>query len=81
MVSIDMIVGANKKYGAYWARIKAELDESKYVDKEYAVILMKGSQKAMSTRWAIIHAHVNAFHGYHAKLEARGIGAQARSIW
>jgi hypothetical protein len=27
MVSIDTIVGANQKYGAYWARLKAEFDE------------------------------------------------------
>jgi hypothetical protein len=53
-VSNDEIVGANKKYGAYWERIKAEFDERKYVDKEYTVMPMKRSQKAMLTRWAII---------------------------
>jgi hypothetical protein len=71
-VSIDAIISANKKYGAYWARIKAEFDEHKYVDKDYAMMPMKRSQKTMSTRWAIIQAQVNDFHGYHAELEARG---------
>jgi hypothetical protein len=80
-VSIDAIIGANQKYGAYWARIKAEFDERKYVDKDYAMMPMKSSQKTMSTRWAIIQAQVNTFHGYHAELEARGIAALAPSIW
>jgi hypothetical protein len=38
----------------YWARIKAEFDERKFLDKDYHVMPMKRSQKAMSTRWAII---------------------------
>jgi hypothetical protein len=33
---------------------------------------MKRSQKAMSTRWAIIQASVNMFHGYHHDLETIG---------
>jgi hypothetical protein len=53
-VSIDTIVDANKKYSAYWARIKAEFEERKYLDKEYATMPMKRSQKVMSTRWVII---------------------------
>ncbi|XP_051194162.2 uncharacterized protein [Lolium perenne] len=32
---------------------------------------MKRSQKAMSTRWAIIQASVNSFHGYHQELLTR----------
>jgi hypothetical protein len=71
MVSIKEIIGANKKYGAYWVRIKAEFDERKYLDKKYVTMPMKRIQKAMSTCWAIIQAQVNASHGYHADLEAR----------
>jgi hypothetical protein len=40
-----MIIDANKKYGTYWARIKAEFDELKYVGKDYVMMPMK-SQKA-----------------------------------
>jgi hypothetical protein len=36
--------------GAYWARIKEEFVERKYLDKDYAMMVMKRSQKAMSTR-------------------------------
>jgi hypothetical protein len=45
-VSIDTIVDANNKYSAYWARIKAEFEERKYLDKEYATMPMKRSQKS-----------------------------------
>jgi hypothetical protein len=30
-VDIDVVIGANQKYDAYWKRIKAEFDEGKYV--------------------------------------------------
>jgi hypothetical protein len=53
-VSHDSVIGANQKYGKYWGRIKAEFDERKFVDKDYRMMPMKRSQKAMSTRWAII---------------------------
>jgi hypothetical protein len=74
IVSINAIIDTNKKYGAYWARIKAEFDERRYIDKdkEYAVMPIKRSQKAISTCWAIILVQVNAFQGYHPELEARG---------
>ena len=71
-VSHDFIIGANQKYGKYWARIKAEFDERKLINNEYKKVTMKRSQKAMSTRWAIIQASVNSFHGYHHDLETRG---------
>jgi hypothetical protein len=60
-VSIDGITSANKKHGTYWAQIKAEFDERKIIDKEYAKMVTKRSQKAMSTRWCIIQAKVNTF--------------------
>jgi hypothetical protein len=70
-VSIDPITGANQASGAYWARIKKEFDERKYLDKEYKTMVMKRSQKAMSTRWGNIQKDVNVFHGIHGKIEAR----------
>jgi hypothetical protein len=72
MVSHDSIIGANKKYGKYWAMIKAEFDERKLIKSEYNKVTMKRSQKAMSMRWAIIQASVNMFYGYHHDLETRG---------
>nr|XP_051203983.1 uncharacterized protein LOC127317464 [Lolium perenne] len=71
-VSHDSIIGANQKGGKYWARIKAEFDERKLINSDYNKVTMKRSQKAMSTRWAIIQASVNSFHGYHHDLETRG---------
>ncbi|KAK1665471.1 hypothetical protein QYE76_053630 [Lolium multiflorum] len=68
----DSIIGANQKYGKYWARIKAEFDERKLINSDYNKVTMKRSQKAMSTRWAIIQASVNSFHGYHHDLVTRG---------
>jgi hypothetical protein len=56
-----MITSANKKYGAYWMRIKVEFDESKIVDKGYTKMVMKRSQKAMSIQWSIIQATVKTF--------------------
>jgi hypothetical protein len=70
-VSIDPRTGANQSNGAYWARIKKEFDERKYLDKEYKTMVMKRSQKAMSTRWGNIQKDVNIFHGIHGKIEAR----------
>ena len=70
-VSIDPVTGANQPSGAYWGRIKMEFDERKLVDKEYKVVKMNRSQKAMGTRWRIIKKQVSLFHGYHANLEAR----------
>ena len=70
-MSLDSITGANQRYGAYWATIKAEFDERKFLNKEYLTMVMKRSQKAMSTRWGIIQASVNMFHGYHVGLEDR----------
>jgi hypothetical protein len=50
-VSLDSVIGANQKYGKYWARIKAEFDERKQVNKDdYRTMAMKRSQNAMSTR-------------------------------
>ncbi|KAK1607577.1 hypothetical protein QYE76_031250 [Lolium multiflorum] len=71
-VSHDSIIGANQKIGKYWVRIKAEFDERKLINSDYQKVPMKRSQKAMSTRWAIIQASVNSFHGYHHDLETRG---------
>ena len=48
-----------------------EFDERKQVDKEYKVVKMNRSQKAMGTRWRIIKKVVSLFHGYHANIEAR----------
>jgi hypothetical protein len=56
-----MITSANKKYGAYWMRIKVEFDESKIVDKGYTKMVMKRSQKVMSIQWSIIQATVKTF--------------------
>jgi hypothetical protein len=70
-VSHDSIIGANQKGGKYWARIKAEFDERKLINSDYNKVTMKRSQKAMSTRWAIIQASVNSFHGYHQDLLTR----------
>jgi hypothetical protein len=70
-VSHDSIIDANQKYGKYWARIKAEFDERKLIKSDYNKVTMKRSQKAMSTRWAIIQASVNSFHGYHQELLTR----------
>ncbi|XP_071676986.1 uncharacterized protein [Lolium perenne] len=70
-VSHDSIIGANQKHGKYWARINAEFDERKLINSEYKKVTMKRSQKAMSTRWAIIQASVNSFHGYHQELLTR----------
>nr|XP_051190051.1 uncharacterized protein LOC127303349 [Lolium perenne] len=81
-VSHDSIIGANQKGGKYWARIKAEFDERKLINSDYRKVSMKRSQKAMSTRWAIIQASVNAFHGYHLDLETRGeSGADAAKLF
>jgi hypothetical protein len=38
-VSIDTVTGANKKHCAYWARIKAEYDECKYLNNDYTMII------------------------------------------
>ncbi|KAK1684066.1 hypothetical protein QYE76_044914 [Lolium multiflorum] len=70
-MSHDSIIGTNQKYGKYWARIKAEFDERKLINNDYNKVTMKRSQKAMSTRWAIIQASVNSFHGYHHDLVMR----------
>ncbi|KAK1646259.1 hypothetical protein QYE76_064064 [Lolium multiflorum] len=70
-VSHDSMIGANQKYGKYWARIKAEFDERKVINIDYNKVTMKRSQKAMSTRWAIIHASVKSFHGYHNDIVTR----------
>jgi hypothetical protein len=43
-VSHDSVIGANQKYGKYWARINAEFDERKLVDKAYRTMPMKRSQ-------------------------------------
>jgi tRNA C32,U32 (ribose-2'-O)-methylase TrmJ len=66
------LIAANQKYGKYWARIKAEFDERKLVNKDYHKMTMKRSQKAMLTRWAFIQASVNMFHGFHNEVETRG---------
>jgi hypothetical protein len=71
-VSHDSIIRANQKYRKYWARIKAEFDERKLINSDYNKVTMKRSQKEMSTRWAIIQALVNMFHGYHHDLETIG---------
>jgi hypothetical protein len=42
-VSIDAITSANQKYGAYWAKINAEFNERKYIDKDYVMMVMKRS--------------------------------------
>ncbi|XP_051188068.1 uncharacterized protein [Lolium perenne] len=70
-VSHDSIISANQKHGKYWARIKAEFDERKLIKSDYNKVTMKRSQKAMSTRWAIIQASVSSFHGYHQELLSR----------
>jgi hypothetical protein len=62
MVSIDSAIGANQKYGKYWARINAEFDAPKFLDNDYHTMPMKRSQKATSTHWAIIRGSVNMFH-------------------
>ena len=49
-VSIDPVTGANQPSGAYWGRIKKKFDERKLVDKDYKVVKMNRSQKAMGTR-------------------------------
>jgi uncharacterized protein YerC len=36
-----------------------------------ATMVMKRSQQAMSTRWVVIQAQVNSFHGYHNEIEQR----------
>lgn len=61
VVSMDPITGANQTSGAYWGRIKKEFDERKIVTKEYAVMQMKRSQKALSNRWGIIQHTLNLF--------------------
>jgi hypothetical protein len=70
-VSIDPHTGANQNSGAYWGRIKKEFDERKLVDKDYKVMKMNRSQKAMGTRWRIIKKAVSLFHGYHSNIEGR----------
>jgi hypothetical protein len=76
-VSIDAIINTNQKYVAYLARIKGEFDECKYLDKDYATMVMKRSQKTIWMCWVIIQVQVNTFHGYHPKLE--NISAQPPS--
>jgi hypothetical protein len=49
-VSHDSVIGTNQKYGKDWARIKAEFNERKQVNKDYRTMEMKRSQNAMSTR-------------------------------
>jgi hypothetical protein len=71
-VSLDSVIGANQKHEKYWARIKVEFDERRFVDKDYRMMPMKKIQKAMSMRWAIIQVSVNLFHGLHSELENRG---------
>ena len=42
-VSIDSITDTNQRYDAYWARIKIEFDECKYLNKDYLTMVMKRS--------------------------------------
>jgi hypothetical protein len=60
------------------AVIKAEFDEHKYLEKDYMTMVMKRSQKAISTRWAIIHVQENMFHAYHHELENRADSGNPR---
>jgi hypothetical protein len=60
------------------AVIKAEFDERKYLEKDYRTMVMKRSQKAMTTRWAIIHAQENMFHVYHHELKNRADSGNPR---
>jgi thymidylate synthase ThyX len=44
-LSFDVITYTNQKYGAYWARISAEFDERKYLDKDYATMVIRGAKR------------------------------------
>jgi hypothetical protein len=69
-VLVRLVVDDEHQLG-HRARIKAEFDEHKFLDVDYRTMPMKRSQKAMSTRWDIIHASVNFFHGFHSEVENR----------
>jgi hypothetical protein len=51
--------------------MKVEFDERKIIKKDHTKMVMKRSQKVMSTRWSVVQAIMNTFQGYHADIEQR----------
>jgi hypothetical protein len=61
-VSLDTITDANQTLGKYYARIRDEFNERRYI-RDYAKIHMNRNEGAISHRWSVIKTTCNKFHG------------------